>query len=67
MSYTLEISQDPKSIRKIVLEIASLSERVNIARYKGEVPDTKDTVRLTELSDVLYGVLGLDDIDESNQ
>ena len=39
--------------RKVIKEAAILAEKINIARFEGRVPEAEDTIRLTEILDIL--------------
>ena len=40
-------------MNKLIKEAAVLAEKINIARFEGSVPEAEDTVRLTEILDIL--------------
>jgi len=43
------------TMHELIKEAAVIAERVNLARFKGEVPDSTDTVRLCEIMSLLGG------------
>ena len=40
---------------QLIIEAGLIAERVNLARFKGEMPSSEDTVRLCEILDIIGG------------
>lgn len=40
-------------IKKLLIEASALAEKINLARFEGNIPSDDDTIRLCEILDIL--------------